>query len=278
MKKEDKQVEINLGFVEKVNDFLRGLGKTSVLFFAIITIVTIVLVVLYINIFFGAAIERQKYEKMSVEEKVEKIYSEKFEIVSENFVNDKKVYKMNPVKNEEIEFTVVDNKSSIAEDYWTNRLKYEVENMDDKNLYNELRKEEYWNEDRGAKMLSYFAFWIEIENYADIEESVRKMYNLNEMLEEKIGRKTNLSECIRKGDYKSEIVYWRNDDIDEIIYNEKYEYINYLKENNLQDKTLSEDEINNIWRPKELEIIVNGNKLKPAFNRDNNYLARYNKK
>ncbi len=64
--------------------------------------------------------------------------------------------------------------------------------------------------------------------------------------------------------------------IEKEIYKAKYEYINILKERNNQQELnkINQVEIENIWKPEQLEIILNGTNAK-LYNDENAKLYYY---
>ena len=149
-------------------------------------------------------------------------------------------------------------------------MKYYIENCSDKNLINCLNIEQGTKKRQDTEFLNYEAF-IDIENYNEIEEKCKHAYKVVEYLEE---QDKTMYEAITLRN--KDIGYYYSVRCNELlsiekeIYKAKYTYIDTLKDKNNKEELnkISKEEIEDNWKPKELEIILNGENVK-LYNGEN---------
>ena len=124
---------------------------------------------------------------------------------------------------------------------------------------------------------------IEINDYNELEEKVQKVYKLAKYLNSKDKRMYESIAIINNDtNYYFSIQCYTTRTYEQELGNAKYTYINNLKEKNNQKELekIGQQEINKIWKPQSLLLIINGKQMKlyndyPArvfySNEDNNY-------
>lgn len=128
----------------------------------------------------------------------------------------------------------------------------------------------------GENFLTYSAN-LEPANFEQIEEYTEVMWKIR-----KIGEKQNkrvysyITTCsmIKIGNYYSNIQY-ANSDLQDLKKKEKYQYINYLKENNLYTDSIPKEELEK-YKPQYLYEVVNGKEVEESeILAQNAYCAEY---
>lgn len=246
--------------------------------------IVLAIIVGFIIFFIAMYLFKDQYSPDLLTE-LERKYNEKFMIVSQIEKDDHiYLYKISPQNNKEITFNAYQRINAIQDDYRATAIKYYLEKYEKENDIESLEKKENMyslmnNED--IKFLD-FDFWIKINKYEDIEQATNTIYNIKKYISQNVSTDEvfTLNGKIKKDEYTSPVSYTDKDELDDLIYEEKYYYINYLKENNLSLSGINSKDIENIWKPKELKIIVDGKTLTNTDNRplsDNSY-ATYNPK
>ncbi len=216
---------------------------------------------------------------------LERKYNEKFIVISqiekENHIN---LYKISPKNNKNIIFNAYQRISTIQDDYRETAIKYYLEKFEIENVINGLEKKEdiYSLLNNNEVKFLTFDFWININSYEDIEQATTDIYNINKYISQYVKNDAifTLSQKIKFNNYVSPVNYRIKYVLEDLIYEEKYYYINYLKENNLNLSAISNTDIYTIWKPRKLKIIVDGNILENTNNTPlvDNSFAIYNPK
>ncbi len=247
-------------------------------------IILLAIIVGFIIFFIALYLFKDQYSPDLLTE-LNRKYNEKFVIISQIEKDDHiYLYKISPKNNKEIVFNAYQRITAIQDDYRATAIKYYLENYEKENSIQGLEEKENMyslinNED--IKFLD-FDFWININGYKDIEPSTSTIYNIKKYISQYVSTDDvfTLNGKIKKDGYTSPVSYTDKDELDNLIYEEKYYYINYLKENNLSLSGITSEDIENIWKPQKLKIIVDGKILTNTDNRpllDNSY-ATYNPK
>ena len=194
------------------------------------------------------------------------IYSgEKFEIVEDySNTNGKGWYVLSPKSNRNIQFKAYNGGSGVKDDYSAQRLKYYIENCEDKTLLEHFKIEEKTEIYKNEELLQY-NMGIEINDYNELEEKVKKIYKLVKYLNSKDKRMYESVTIINNDiDYYFSIQCYTTRTYEQELDNAKYTYINNLKEKNNQKELekIGQQEIKEIWKPQSLLLIINGKQMK----------------
>ncbi len=230
-----------------------------------------VIVVAFVTIYALIYIATPKNVLKSLEE----LYrGEKFEII-EDFgakdANSRGLYIVAPKKNKNIQFKMLNTTQVRSDnDYSAQRTKYYIEHCEDQELLQDVQIEESSITYKGIEFLHY-TVWIELEAYSEIEETTEKAYKLAKYLHAK-DPKMFEGISINAKNFMS-LISVRCDtekSLEEEIYSVKYEYIEQLHEaiknpalsydaNNEQElQEIGQEEIDTIWKPKYLQLVING--------------------
>ena len=194
---------------------------------------------------------------------IENFYDEKFKVLSEEKRDKISIYKMSPETNPNIVFTVYQKGKSINDDYQSQAYKYFVENIVDEEIRKKLVIDETQSNTNGVNLMYYHAF-LEPTDFEQIEECTETMYKIwNESKAQ--GEKVflNIASCsmIRIDKYYSSVQYSNGDNLEDLKVKEKYEYLNYIKQNNIQDSSIPKEELEN-YKPLYLHASINGEDIK----------------
>ena len=199
-------------------------------------------------------------------------YNEKFEIVSSD-VNEigSGTYILSPKNNKEIKFNASKKGSYTKDDYRETIIKYYTEKyVKENNITNIKIAESIINDPLYHKTdFLQYDFWFEIQSYNDIENIVRTLYNIESYICQNVPSKDmfTLGGKIRSNNYISKVQYNGHSQLDSLLYQEQYSYINYFKENNISTQDISNDELQRIWKPEKLKIIINNKELENSDKR-----------
>ena len=199
-------------------------------------------------------------------------YNEKFEIVSSD-VNEigSGTYILSPKNNKEIKFNASKRGSYTKDDYRETIIKYYTEKyVKENNITNIKIAESKINDPLYHKTdFLQYDFWFEIQSYNDIENIVRTLYNIESYICQNVPSKDmfTLGGKIRSNNYISKVQYNGHSQLDSLLYQEQYSYINYFKENNISTQDISNDELQRIWKPEKLKIIINNKELENSDKR-----------
>lgn len=281
-----KEIKNNQNFINQVNK--NGIDTiVNVMHYIwkfLKKIIILAIIVGFIIFFIAMYLFKDQYSPDLLTE-LERKYNEKFVIISQIEKDDHVyLYRISPQNNKEIIFNAYQRITAVQDDYRATAIKYYLENYEKENNIQGLEKKEDMytlinNED--VEFLD-FDFWININNYEDIEVATNTIYNVKRYISQYVNTDDvfTLNGKIKKEGYTSPVSYTDKDELDNLIYEEKYYYINYLKENNLSLSGISSKDIENIWKPQKLKIEVDGKDLINTDNRpllDNSY-ATYNPK
>ena len=187
----------------------------------------------------------------SVKKALKNRYGQSFVIVSKN-VDEKGngTYIVYPRGYKEYKFVVTKDKRSIKEDYKNMVIKTYWSNISDKQKA-EMKLVEAENR-----------MDIKIEEYSQMEVVLAQYYNLYKKAQKKLPGNITLNTQLKFGDYTGYISVNDKEKMEDYIIRMKYNYFNYLIEQNKDISLIPEMEIKSIWTPKELRLIVNGKKIK----------------
>lgn len=206
---------------------------------------------------------------------LEDTYQEKFKIISQEINEKEEIYTMSPKKNKNIVFTAYKNKSHTRNDYEEQSKKYFVEKVLPENLKNKLQiTESYDNkvylQETKATFLNYEIF-MELTDFSQIEDAAKAMKEIS-VLALKDGKMVSMytfpGSLIKIGKYRSDTVYIDTEKSEEeAVKEEKYNYIKWLRTNNLSTAGIPQEELDK-YRPEYLEVVVNGKSAKEFWTGD----------
>lgn len=255
---------VNIKKVNKVNKVINTSLKVIAVQIAIAASILIIIALLFSYGAFRDVIRRTNVDIM---EALEGEYQEDFKIISKE-VDDKGngTYVIHPKKNKDIVFTVTKEGGSMTEDYCVQAIKYYKEKYEDQ----ELVKDFVVKDQHQANVIE-----LEINGYADIEQAVNKVYCFKQYIQsqnERINFFTPLS-YLKIGEYRSGVTYLFHS-LEEVIKMEKYEYLTYLKQKEEDVTKIPEEDLEK-WKPKELQILVNGKPIEPLSTWDSETNVTY---
>lgn len=248
-----------------ISIFTRTISLSSILIVLAIIIIPIITIYALFN----------KLAPKNVLKSLEEEYKgEKFEII-EDFgaedSNSKGLYIVSPKNNKDIQFKMLNTtKSRSDNDYSAQRTKYYIEHCEEKELLEDVKKEETTVTYQGVEFLRY-SLHIELNNYAEIDEKTEKAYKLAKYLHSQDSKMFE-SIFLDMKDIVSLITIScdTKKSLEEEIYSVKYQYIQTLYDNDKKEELqkIGSKEIDKVWKPKYLQLIVNG--------KDTNEKAQYN--
>lgn len=195
---------------------------------------------------------------------LKEIYGEEFEIVEDFGAKDAKsrgLYIVSPKNNKDIKFKMLNTtKYRNDNDYSAQRTKYYIECCEDKTLLEGVNVDEETFTSEGVEFLHY-TLSIELNDYDEIEEKTEKAYKLAKYLYSQ-NNKMNEPIFLDVKDMISLISVHCDTDksLDEEIKFVRYDYIQTLYVNDKKEELqkIGQNEINKIWRPEYLQLIING--------------------
>ena len=191
-------------------------------------------------------------------------HGEKFAIKEKEIdEKDNGFYILFPKSNKEIIFSAYKNGNEITEDYSAQRLKYHVENYPYQDLLQDFTISEGTKEKYGVSFLEY-QVCIDITSYAEIEEATKKVYDIIQYISNEDKRMYEYI-AVRKNNFYSSLRCNQEETYEEYLYRTKYEYIDFFKNQNVTD--IPEEEIKDIWRPKELSLFINQKGMQQVENK-----------
>ncbi len=241
----------------------------NVFSFTIITPIIIAICILAIAIFIFLVVffHHLKVDtETDILKQLKNQYSQNFVILDEKSIDEnEKEYKIYPKDNKNLVFKAVQNgfnqyndyyeylKKQILQEYINTYAETNIKYIDDTNISNNY---EFYK----------LRYGIEINNYSEISQAVKDIFECNDYIYKEMCKITNKKNIYFEGYLK--LNDWTvliennfyNKSLEYFIYNVKYSYIDYLKNNNIKDSSITNEEINNIWKPKELKVYLN-NKL-----------------
>lgn len=187
----------------------------------------------------------------SVEKTLKDRYGQSFVIVSKD-VDEKGngTYVVYPRGYKEYKFVVTKNKRIIKEDYKNMVIKKYWSNISSK------QKEEVKLVEAKNRMD------IKIEEYSKMDVVLAQYYNLYKKSKKELPGNITLNTQLKFGDYTGYISVNDKEKMEDYINRIKYNYMNYLIEQNKDTSHIPQNEIDSIWTPNELTLIVNGKKVK----------------
>lgn len=228
----------------------------------IIFIIALILAMAYIYTLF-ATVAPQNTSKY-----LQKIYrGEKFEVIedySQKNSNGKGLYILSPKNNKEIIFKAYNGGSGIKDDYSAQRLKYYIQNCENKSLLEDFDAQESTETTENIQFLKY-SINTKINDYYEIENKVKEAYELARYLHQKDDKMYEPINIVNWDiSYYFSIQCDSSRTLEQEIYRAKYVYISNLKQNNNQEilNKIGNEEISKIWKPETLLLFINGKQMK----------------
>ena len=236
-------------------------------FFIKITLVSAILIglaviiIAFVKVYASLSVVAPKNVLKSLEEEYD---GEKFEIIEDFGAKDSSsrgLYIVSPKSNKNIQFKMLNTTKFINEDdYSAQRTKYYIEHCKDKKLLEGVKVDENTVTSQGVEFLHYTLF-IELNDYDEIEEKTEKAYKLAKYLHSQDSRMFEPIFLDMTTVNVSLITINCNTEksLEEEIYSAKYKYIQTLDANNKKEEMqkIGSKEINKIWKPEYLQLIVN---------------------
>lgn len=187
----------------------------------------------------------------SVKRTLKNRYGQSFVIVSKD-VDEKGngTYVVYPRGYKEYQFVVTKNKRSIKENYKNMVIKTYWSNISDK------QKEDMKLVQAENRMD------IVLEEYSQMDSILSQYYNLYKKSKKEFPGNITLNTQLKLGDYTGYISVKDKESMQDYITRMKYNYINSLMNQNKDTSHIPQSEIETIWTPEELTLIVNGNVIK----------------
>lgn len=200
-------------------------------------------------------------------------YGENFQILSQQTDSlGNGSYRIAPKKTKEIVFTAYVQGGNYAEDYQEHCIKYIVENNENRELTAFFQKQETTREEKTikGKPLLQYQLYKEIEDYTQIENCCKKMWEITQKVKERYPF-CKVFTYIKQGEYKSNVSYENDLSLEELIRVQKYQYIQYFKNKDWKTNKIPEEDRKKMDIPETLDFWINGIKIK-----NTNPFARYN--
>ncbi|MFQ9263800.1 MAG: hypothetical protein ACLR44_01725 [Clostridia bacterium] len=167
---------------ELLTKIIRKMLNSISTIFVIIFIIGFIGAMIFIKNSFG------NFASINVKKHLKEVYrGQKFVVVEDygkNINMDNGEYLMSPNNNKNIVFKIYRKSTNVYNDYSENRLKYYIENCEDKSLVDCLCIEQGTRFEYGVEFLKYDVF-IDVNSYDQIEEACTKAYKIVEYLMKK---------------------------------------------------------------------------------------------
>lgn len=250
---------VNIKGVERFNHFLRTMAKILSVPFILMAAISCLLIGIFL-----VHLTQQLVPK-DVEKYLAEIYKEtKFKIVEQDTdQNGIGSYVMVPKKNQDIIFYAYSSGRSIRQDYSERRLKYYIEHCEDTALTEGLTIQSSTEQENGISFLKY-EVWIDISSYEELEKAVKQAYDLTEYFKK---QDETMYEFIgiRKDPFYFTVNCENTLSYLDVLKEAKYTYFDSMKENQDSFSEQERQEFKAIWKPKELQIVVNGKEIEDVF-------------
>ena len=247
--------EVNVVGVQRFITLLKALGRIIATPFVLAGIIILIIAIFLMVWPFLQAQPRDLKGYLT-----EIYHGEKFAIKEKEIdEKDNGFYILSPKSNKEIIFSAYKNGNEITEDYSAKRLKYHVENYPYQDILQDFTISEGTKEKYGVSFLEY-QVCIDITSYAEIEEATKEVYDIIQYISNEDKRMYEYI-AVRKNNFYSSLHCNQEETYEEYLYRTQYEYIDFFKNQNMTD--IPEEEINRIWKPKELTVSINQQELNP---------------
>lgn len=251
--------EVNVVGVQRFITILKALGRIIATPFVLAGIIILIIAIFLMVWPFLQAQPRDLQGYIT-----EIYHGEKFAIKEKEIdEKDNGFYILSPKSNKEIIFSAYKNGNEITEDYSAKRLKYHVENYPYQDILQDFTISEGTKEKYGVSFLEY-QVCIDITSYAEIEEATKKVYDIIQYISNEDKRMYEYI-AVRKNNFYSSLRCNQEETYEEYLYRTKYEYIDFFKNQNVTD--IPEEEIKDIWRPKELSLFINQKGMQQVENK-----------
>ena len=278
----EKIKEFNKEDYKSVDKFVKRLTTTM----KVILVPSFIFsILLYLFVFISLILMFKSFtdeKSINIVKELERNYDKKFTIVSEELIDDSDngLYKVSPKDNKDIVCNVVKYFGEVQEDYGKLSVKYFIDKWDNAEIKNAMTIEESIENDRFFNkypIYTKYDIYIDIEDYSQIEEATRKLYEIKQYIEGNVG-KYLVYPRLRINEYWSTVYYEKDYNVDQYIRYEKYEYIDYLKRENKDLSEIPIEEIENVYFPRSLKVIVNGKNISidSPEGYENYTVAKYN--
>lgn len=225
--------------------------------FTIVIISIMIFLVLFLHEFYILTRDITTFDTTKI---LENRYGKKFIVTKEiNIIDDKGngLYEVAPKKNKDLIFLAYKTGSTVFSDYEDYLIKkYVIEYINSKNITNI----KYCD----SSFIQYdtnffkFSYGITIENFNELEDACKELNDLHKYLEKKMSKllkdhNANFTGYIKKEDWTYYLCNTQHSSLNEFVLDAQYQYSKFFR--------TESPEISSIYKPENLEIEVNGNKV-----------------
>lgn len=244
---------------QKINKIAKTINISLSTLFIIATIIAIIMVVI-VALFIYPKINRVfAMDEKGLIKKIEKTYGQSIKIIEDNATKKGNgTYIFQTKKEPILEFHVGKNAyDTIESDFETIAFLYYLQHPEKTNSPEIWENIHYQASTRQSSAIKNLELtdciaYASIENYEQIEQAAKQIYQIKQFLWKKI-KTCNIPISIKIKDYISSVGYEKNKQIEDIVYEEQYHYYWYCKNNHIE--IVTDDETLNC--PTNLSISIN---------------------
>lgn len=231
-------------------------------------IVTIIIILMLIPILGFVYSKTEVFFRMSKKDfikKIEKTYGQKIEIVEDNStIKGNGTLVLKTKKEPYITFNAAKQSEQFGESYYLDfeerAFVYYLKNSQD-SIFDGITVDEEKKEISSNYPDFQFLtcnIYLNIESYNQIEEACRQRQEIQKWMKKKI-KNFDIEIHLKIGDFVSYL--WSYDELDTLIYKEKYQYYWYLKDNGKDTSQIPQEDLLEIDKPQNLDIYINGERI-----------------
>lgn len=232
--------------------------SSLVIVFVIILIIMVLLICINIKMNFPVFFTMNKEQFIK---EIENKYNQKVEIIEDNSTSKGNgIIAFKSKKEPNINFYASKHQDSYRLDYEEKAFLYYMENSNDRvfeNITVEQELREVDNKYPDKKFL-FCKIYLNINSYTDIESACKQRYELQKWMKQKI-KTFDIEIHLKIGDRVSYL--WSYEDLNILTYKEKYEYYWYLVDNKKDTSEIPKEDIENLNKPKKIEVLINGKRV-----------------
>ena len=258
---ENRDIKPKAKKISKIANILSIITTTPII---IIFFILLIIILIFLNSFFHSL---KVDTETDILEQLKNQYSQDFVIINEKNIGKNEIeYKISPKNDKTIVFKAIQKNfvqhndyeeyliKQILKDYINTFPETNIKYIDSTNISNDY---EFYK----------LKYGIEITNFSEITKAVKEIYECNDFIYKKLNKLIKdknfyFYAYLKLNNWNIEIqnnIY--NNDLNLYVYNAQYSYIDYLKNNGIKDNDITEADINNIWKPKELDIYLDSKNI-----------------
>ena len=240
---EKEQAKVDLAKERTTNRKLKDNGSLyNILNFIIkflIIVVSILVIIMYINIIGRIISEWSYFDSILTQDigkRLEYMYPEYKFNIEELQVDEKGngLYIASPIDEPDFKFLVYKEKKLVFyTDFDYKMRQYYLKKFHDEDIKKSFKISKASTDYYGYEFLNAYEFWIEINDYNDIEEATRKLYELYQYFNKTVEKeqyKLLMGGQIRQGnDYSSEDAFHYDMSFEELLEREQKAYKNHMR-------------------------------------------------